>query len=76
MPAVGSKEPRFESLPRHELPVLPDVRCEPHTGQTALPSGNMPTMPIKGYIAMSLVPPLFQLLLRYLTQFIHIVRNV
>ena len=69
MLAVGSKEPRFESLPGHELPVLSDVRQKSYAGQTAPPRGVMPAMPITGYIAMSLVSPLFQLMLQYLTQF-------
>ena len=68
MLAVGYKEPRFESPHGHELPVLSDVRYEPYAGQTAPPRGVMPTMPIKGYIAMSLVSPLFQLMLQYLTK--------
>ena len=66
--SVGSKEPRFESPPRHKLPVLSDVRYEPYARQTPPPSGVMPTMPIRGYIAMSLFSHIFQLMLRNLTQ--------
>ena len=70
LPAVRFKGHRFQSPSGHELLTLSD--CHSVSGTSLMLVRKlrkrcvMTTMPIKGYITMSPVSPLFQLMFQYL----------